>query len=363
MNLTFKNLQQQKFVISDVSSDTKISELKERIQNQQSYEVERQKLIYSGRILADEKTVGEYNIKEQDFIVCMVARPKPSSSTSQKSTPTATTTSTPAPAATSTTPQQATESPAPTTAPSSVPAADVSATPLDSNLLAVGAQRNVAVENMVEMGYERSQVERAMRAAFNNPDRAVEYLLTGIPENILSSQAQEQAAAAAEQQQQQQPASGAPSASPASGNLFEQAAAMSNEEEQPAPNTAGDPLGFLRNIPQFQQLRQIVQQNPQMLETILQQIGQGDPALAQAITQNPEAFLQLLAEGGDGESPFPSGGIQIEVTPEESQAIDRLSQLGFDRNIVIQAYLACDKNEELAANYLFEHGHESDGDA
>lgn len=141
-------------------------------------------------------------------------------------------------------------------------------------------------------------------------------------------------------------------------------------------------LDFLRENPTFQHLRQLVQQQPQMLENVLQQVGASNPQLAQLIASNPEQFLQMLAEGEDGEGvPLPPGAQNISVTEEERDAIERVSnvllprgwnettvqtstltqqrpqlcRLGFERDHVIQAYFACDKNEELAANFLFDH--------
>lgn len=62
-----------------------------------------------------------------------------------------------------------------------------------------------------------------------------------------------------------------------------------------------------------------------MLEPILQQLGAGNPALAQMITSNPEQFLQLLAEDDEGDAALPPGAQTISVTEEEREAIERAS--------------------------------------
>jgi len=137
------------------------------------------------------------------------------------------------------------------------------------------------------------------------------------------------------------------------------AAAFGGGQGGQGGNTAS--LEFLRNNPQFQQLRQVVQQQPAMLEPILQQVAAGNPQLAQMITQNPEQFMHLLAEtDGDEDVALPPGAQSIPVTEEERDAIERLCRLGFERDMVIQAYFACDKNEELAANFLFDQPDEPD---
>lgn len=62
-----------------------------------------------------------------------------------------------------------------------------------------------------------------------------------------------------------------------------------------------------------------------MLEPILQQVGAGNPQLAQRISEYPDEFLQLLSEDTGEDTPVPPGAQEISVTEEERDAIERVS--------------------------------------
>ncbi|KAM8801598.1 UV excision repair protein RAD23 homolog B isoform 3-T3 [Rhynchonycteris naso] len=351
MQVTLKTLQQQTFKI-DIDPEETVKALKEKIESEKgkdAFPVAGQKLIYAGKILSDDTALKEYKIDEKNFVVVMVTKPKavttPAPTTTQQSNTTTTTTvssstapavaqvptptpalaptPTPAPIAPASTttssepaPASATKQESPAEKPAETPVA-ASPTSTDStsgdssrsnlfedatSALVTGQSYENMVTEIMSMGYEREQVIAALRASFNNPDRAVEYLLMGIPGDRESQAVVDPPPAAS---------TGAPQASVA-------AAAATTTATTTTSSSGGHPLEFLRNQPQFQQMRQIIQQNPSLLPALLQQIGRENPQL-----------LQLKA-------------------------------LGFPEGLVIQAYFACEKNENLAANFLLQQNFDED---
>lgn len=371
MKVQIKTIQQQQFEV-EVPDTATVLDVKKKVEEARKQDlVAWQKLIFAGKILADDAKLSTLNIKPTDFLVLMVRKPK------EAATPAA---AAPAPAPTAVAPQTTQPAaPAPSTpAAQSQPEQPIPAQAATgggsieseaASALVTGSDFEAMVSNIMEMGFPREEVLRALRASFNNPNRAVEYLMTGIPDI---------------------PTQAAP-ASPSGGRAAAPAAAAGGEAagSPPAEGAAGGGEGgislpsnllgalmgqqggggghfeWLRQHPQFNQIKAMVQRNPQLLGPLLQQLGQLNPQILQTIGQHQAEFMALLNEpiqggaaaaGGPGGAP--PGSNYIQVTQEEKEAIDRLQALGFERHVVIEAFFACDKDEQVTANYLFDHGHE-----
>lgn len=88
-------------------------------------------------------------------------------------------------------------------------------------------------------------------------------------------------------------------------------------------------VAAIQNQPQIQHLRQLMQQNPALIQPIIQELATQNPQLTQLFAQNPAALAQIfgvppeqldLLEGLADELPQQV----IEITPEERAAIQRV---------------------------------------
>ena len=389
------------------------------------------KLIHSGKILKDEDIISACGIKENDFLVVMVTKAKkpavPKEDAAAATTTPATTTAAAPPAVSTAVDASAIAAEAPTPTNAAVEAASTT-TPAPTTATVPDAPRlvdtfpNEVVTNLTSMGFPEAEVRHCLRAAHGNPDVAVEFLTNGIPDGVSEA-----------------------------ANLVQATNSSAATPSAAASSSTTRPLQTLRNHPQFDALRRLVQTNPGALQQVLTQIGQQQPDLLAEINANQATFLEMMNEpipatasaassgttarsasalGGNadanammmdelgagnpaqmaqmiqsmsaeelqqmaqmmgisadqlrdtarmiGQMPpeqlsqfmmqaMAGGGMDgmmgggagagqhvLRLTEEEMAAVDRLTEMGFDRSEAAQAFLACDKNEALAANLLMD---------
>ena len=402
MKLNVKTLKGTSFEI-EATPEASVGEVKriiESAQGQNVYPADQLMIIYQGKILKDDTTLEANKVAENSFLVIMLSKPKASSSgastaskapasQSQPATP-------PAPVASaarsppSQAPVAASEPAPPSAQPSAVsdtPAPAVTASgdadvysQAASNLVSGGSLEQT-VQQILDMGggtWERDMVVRALRAAYNNPERAIDYLYSGIPESVEAPPVARAPAPAQQAPNLQAPQaqaaplapvqpSGGVSAGPNANplNLFPQGIPSGGANAGAGVGAGAGALDALRQLPQFQALLALVQANPQILQPMLQELGKQNPQILRLIQENQAEFLRLVnetPESGAGGNILGALAAQmpqaVQVTPEEREAIQRLEGMGFNRELVLEVFFACNRDEELAANYLLDHGHE-----
>ena len=291
MHLLLKNLKQQEYQIEIESDQKTVKELKLEIEKVHNFDSSCIKLLHSGVVLEDAKTLEEYKIKEGNVIIMMLLKPKKVEAKPEPNQKEELQQQEP--------PKNEENKPQP--------------------------QYTEQINALVDMGYEKEKVERAIKAANGSIDLAVEYL-----------------------NEEQIPNQNEPNTGNANSNI-------------PSSSNSNLPEELKKNA---SIIKCLCMNNPEKLPSILTNLKEHSPQLFELIKQHEEDFKNLLVSPLSEEDIRNFQSIQqelrrppghsIRLTKEESDAVKRLQELGFSQADAVQAYFACDKNEEMAANFLFE---------
>lgn len=421
MKLFLKTIAGKQQEVSAEPTDT-IADVKKALESE--YNMPTLRLCFKGAVLEDSKTVQEIGLVEGDALVIAgkkLKTIKPTTAPAAQATPptsepTAPAPTAPAQAATSSPVAPATEAPAPAPAPEPAKAEAETAAPTESAATPdaapapppaqetpsaasaeAPAPASVApttetpaaptapaapevptfgvdadlIDTLVGMGFDdRVQVAMALRAAFMNLDRAVEYLCSGIPPQIEQRLRQEDAERRATARQLQAGGPGtAPSQDPATTGASAHPAGAAPSGGTTTASPAAPPSDMrtlLMQIPNFEAIRATFQRDNQVLASIANQIKIRYPHVFTLIEANPSEFIQIMSETGGAPSTTDSTTLtgddlppSLQITDADRHAVSQLVELGgglWDEEAALLVYLATQRNAEVAASVLFEHG-------
>lgn len=340
MKLTIKSLKQVVYPIEVESDQIEVVDLKKKIEETHQFDHKTLNLVFNGSKLVDTKKLFEYNIKDENVIIMMSSKAKPVNVNVN-------------PPEESKKEEKVDNKPTTNNQGGNQNAQNTSNTANNQGAQGTQNQGQGTSQSqpkpkkeypdeskmLQDMGFAKSEADAAINAAKGNVSLAIEFLSSGhIPEELLNDNGAEE------------------------------------EGEEGSTSTSS----ALRNIASL--FKVVCQGDPSKFQGLLMNLQQQSPEIVEMISEHEEEFKQLIqapiseedlrnfqsfnagmmGQGGQGmpggQGGQPRGGENvIRLTKEEFDAVNRLKELGFNEREAAQAYLACDKNEEYAANFLMEN--------
>ena len=326
MKLTIKSLKQVVYPIEVESDEIEVLELKKKIEETHQFDHKTVNLVFNGSKLVDTKKLSEYNIKDENVIIMMSSKVKPvnvntnppeESKKEEKVESDANANKKPQDANANQNVQQPQAQPKP--------------------------KKDYSNESKMlqDMGFAKEEADAAINAAKGNVSLAIEFLSNGhIPEELLNEGGDEEM----------------------EGEEGSASSALRNIASLFKVLCQGDPTkfqGLLMNLQQQSpEIVEMIQEHETEFKELIQApITEEDIRNFQTFNQSAGGMMgQQGGQMGHAHGQQPRGGDNvIRLTKEEFESVNRLKELGFNEREAAQAFLACDKNEEYAANFLMEN--------
>jgi UV excision repair protein RAD23 len=371
MKITIKSLKQLTYDV-EISEKSTVSELKKLVEEKHGFDSSNIKLLYTGIILEDKKTLSEYNMKEPNsYIVTMLnVKVKPKNLVKEEEKVEE------KPIKEEVNPVNVAETQKVNKEENQEKSSANKQPVIRQNVEKVFEEYNAQIKQLVDMGFSEEMAKNALNAAKGDIPTAIDFLYSGIPSAnkvhpVLSEFLDE--------------------------NEEEEGEGQVELNQDAINNIDLNDANALKNISSV--VKVIINEDPDQLQNLLEDIEEINPEIIEYIKQNENEFKNLISQpitsqdllvfdqlmGGKDEEAYDEEEIvgegihnilanannfnnlntanltsNVTFTPNERESIERIKALGFSELDVMQAFIACDKNEELTANFLLENKYKDD---
>lgn len=342
MKITLQTIKQVKYEV-DISYESSVLELKKLIEANHGFDHTVMKLLLKGKILEDNKLLNEYQFSDSTPVIIMnvkakaqnVSIPIENSSLNEENKK------------------------------DDINKPFISNNPNNNLPFSKTKDYSKEIKQLKEMGFDNEQSETAIKSAKGNLILALEYIYNGNPltGNYQGEEEDEEYGLGPEDE----------------------------EGEEDEEDIMGEDLDTYEIEDIASVIKVISKNDPSQLQTILTNLESQNPDLYDIISQNEEEFKVLVSQpitpkdqqvydnfikknegsliglignltgsnhnndNNNNLNSESSYNLKNTLTSQDLEVIQRLKNLGFNEEECIEAYLACGKDENLAASFLFEN--------